>query len=74
MIDEDARVPWYYQPIWIAVLTFAVLGPLALPLVWRSPALGPRGRSIGIALVLVYTVAIFVSTAFVVIDALDHMR
>jgi hypothetical protein len=74
MPDDADRVAWYYQPLWIGVLTLAVLGPFALPLVWRSPALGPRGRSIGIALILLYTVAIFASTAVVVNEALEHYR
>ena len=30
-------VEWYYRPVWILVLLFGVVGPLALPLLWRSP-------------------------------------
>ena len=72
--DEADRIAWYHRPIWIAVLTFTVLGPLALPLVWRSPALGPRGRSIGIALILLYTIATFASIAVVVKEGLELYR
>jgi len=49
-------IPWYYKPVAIALLTIFVLGPLALPLVWRTPAFGPRGKSIAAVLILVYTV------------------
>lgn len=49
---------WYYTPAGITLLTLFVLGPLALPLVWRSPAISPRGRRIGTALVLAYTIAL----------------
>jgi hypothetical protein len=32
-------VPWYYEPAWIAILALVAIGPLALPLVWKSPKL-----------------------------------
>ncbi|MCC6694702.1 MAG: hypothetical protein IT365_03625 [Candidatus Hydrogenedentes bacterium] len=34
-----SKAPWYYEPVWIVVLALVVLGPLALPLVWKSPKL-----------------------------------
>ncbi|MCC6488888.1 MAG: zinc-ribbon domain-containing protein [Candidatus Hydrogenedentes bacterium] len=34
-----SNAPWYYEPLWILVLSIAVIGPLALPLVWKSPKL-----------------------------------
>ena len=49
-------IPWYYKPVAIALLTIFVLGPLALPLVWRTPAFSPRGKSIATLLILGYTV------------------
>jgi hypothetical protein len=50
------RVSWYHTPFGIAFLAIFVLGPLALPLVWRTPAFGPRGRWIASVLVVAYTV------------------
>lgn len=50
-----SELAWYYKPIGIAVLALFVLGPLVLPLVWRTPALGARGKSIATVLVLAYT-------------------
>lgn len=55
-MEPDRDVAWYYKPIWIAVLAVLVLGPLALPLAWRSPALSSAGRRIATALILAYTV------------------
>lgn len=46
---------WYHTPIGLAALALFVLGPLVLPLVWRSPALDSRGRTIATVLVLLYT-------------------
>lgn len=54
-VDDRDTVRWYHRPIGIALLTIFVLGPLALPLVWRSPALGPRGRWIGTGLIVGFT-------------------
>jgi hypothetical protein len=56
MAEEKQGPSWYHTPVGIALLAVFVLGPLALPLVWRSPAFGPRGRAIGTVLILLYTV------------------
>jgi hypothetical protein len=55
MAEEKQALSWYHTPVGIALLAVFVLGPLALPLVWRSPAFGSRGRAIGTALILLYT-------------------
>jgi hypothetical protein len=34
---QGAFLSWQYRPFWIFVLAFTALGPLALPLVWRTP-------------------------------------
>ncbi|WP_299141119.1 hypothetical protein [uncultured Vibrio sp.] len=38
----DTTMPWYYRAEFVLTLLF-VIGPLALPLVWLSPALS-RGK------------------------------
>lgn len=60
--DLSGRVPWYYQPIWIAVLTVLAMGPFSLVLVWRSPALAGRGRWIFTVLILAFTVYLGIET------------
>jgi len=55
MLEDRQEIAWYHKPVGIALLAVFVLGPLALSLVWRSPALGPRGRSLATALILLYT-------------------
>ena len=37
MNTEGGKVRWYLQPIGIILLLFFVLGPFALPLLYRSP-------------------------------------
>jgi hypothetical protein len=61
MLSEGPTVPlkWYYRPAWVLVLLFLVLGPLALPYLWRSPAFSRRLKIVLTALVLAYT-AVFI--------------
>jgi hypothetical protein len=47
---------WYYQPLWIAVLTVTALGPLILFLVWRTPRLGQTSRWIATVIIVGMTV------------------
>lgn len=44
----------FYRPGWILLLSFLVLGPLALGLVWKSPYLTQRGRIGFTVLILLY--------------------
>jgi hypothetical protein len=53
---RQTRLPWYHRPVGIVLLAFLVLGPLALPLVWRTPAWGPVGRWVATLLIVAYTV------------------
>lgn len=46
---------WYHDPVWIAVLALFVIGPFALPLVWRSARLNRTLKFIYTAVILVYT-------------------
>ena len=58
-------VAWYHKPIWVAVLALFVLGPLALPLVWRSPAFSTAARWVATVLILLYTVLMVWQTILV---------
>ncbi|MCL4216549.1 MAG: hypothetical protein KJ052_06045 [Candidatus Hydrogenedentes bacterium] len=52
-VQKKTKTKWYYEPIWILVLGFAVIGPLVLPLVIKSPKLGPGAKwGISIAVIL----------------------
>ncbi len=64
-MESSRDVAWYHKPIWIAVLAVLVLGPLALPLVWRSPVFSDAGRWIATVLILVYTVLLVWQTIVV---------
>jgi hypothetical protein len=68
--ESRAEVAWYYRPVAIGLLAVFVLGPLAIPLVWRTPAWGPRGRWMATVLLLAYTLLlcwqVWVAVQFVV--------
>jgi hypothetical protein len=42
-----AFLPWYYQPWGLGVLALFAMGPLVLPMLWKSPAVSRRGKLIG---------------------------
>jgi hypothetical protein len=50
---------WYYRPVWVLVLLFAVLGPFGLPFLWRSPGFSRPVKVVLTILVLAYT-ALFI--------------
>lgn len=49
---------WYYRKGVIIILLFFVLGPLGLPLLFKSPAFTRKRKIILTILVLVYTIVI----------------
>lgn len=57
-LTRKKKAAWYYEPAWILVLGLLVIGPLALPLVIRSPKLS-RNAKWGFSIVLaVYGIVI----------------
>ena len=50
-----APLKWYYRPVWVLILLFLVLGPLALPYLWRSPSFSRRLKVVLTVLVVAYT-------------------
>ncbi len=53
--EPPAPLKWYYRPVWVLVLLFLVLGPLALPYLWRSPCFSRRLKIVLTVLVVAYT-------------------
>lgn len=52
---QNRGTAWYYHPVWISVLAFAVLGPFAIPLVWKSPRMGNTAKGVMTVAIVVYT-------------------
>jgi len=55
MSKEGTRVKWYLNPIIVVLLLFFVLGPLGLPLLYKSPKFGKTSRLILTIFVIIYT-------------------
>ena len=65
---------WYHRPWAVVLLLFVVLGPIGLPLLWRSPSF-TRGWKIVLTLaVVVYTVLLLRSTIVAVQMALGQLQ
>ena len=63
---------WLYRPVTLIILGFAVLGPLAIPLVWLSPHLGRKGKTILTAGIVIATILAILLTWQVVALALQR--
>ncbi len=60
--EENEKIKWYLRPLGVLVLLFVVLGPLALPLLYKSPKFNKTLKIILTIAVIVYTsYLIFVS-------------
>jgi hypothetical protein len=72
--ESPAPIKWYYRPVWVLVLLFAVLGPLGLPYLWRSPRFS-RGAKIALSgCVIVYTGLLVVQTVRMVREVRDELK
>lgn len=66
--------PWYYRPWAVVALLFLVLGPLGLPLLWRSPSF-TRGWKIALTVAMVvYTALLAESMVVAVRMAMEQMK
>ena len=54
--------PWYYRPWAVLVLLFVVLGPLGLPLLWRSPSFTRGWKIVLTVTMVIYTALLLEST------------
>ena len=55
MGKEDEKIKWYLRPISVVFLLFFVLGPFALPLLYKSPKFSKTLKIILTIVVIVYT-------------------
>ncbi len=69
MSSSGPPVPlkWYYRPLWVLTLLFAVLGPFGLPYLWKSPSFSRR-------LKIALTILEVAYTAFFVDEMLRVLR
>ena len=69
---------WYFQAGWILFLALTVLGPFALPLVWRSPHLNRSQKWAVGGVIALYSALVlylgYVITKLIVVHYLDFSR
>jgi hypothetical protein len=66
MVDEDKKGKWYLNPLVVLLLLFFVLGPLGLPLLYKSPHFGKTWKKILTIIIVVYTAYIIYETVVIV--------
>ncbi|MDZ4859977.1 MAG: hypothetical protein SGI88_13445 [Candidatus Hydrogenedentes bacterium] len=73
---QPQQIPdaWYHNPIWILVLAFTVLGPFALPLVWKSRKMNVAAKLGATAAILLYTAFTFYCASRIITFQLDTFR
>jgi hypothetical protein len=66
MFGENLKSKWYLNPIVVLILLFFVLGPLGLPLLYRSPHFGRKTRIALTIIIIIYTAYIIYETVVIV--------
>ena len=54
-MPKDEKVKWYLRPVSVVLSLFFVLGPLGLPLLYKSPRFSRRSKIILTIAVVIYT-------------------
>ena len=67
MPKEDEKVKWYLRPISVVLLLFFILGPLGLPLLYRSPKFSKTSK-------IILTIAVIIYTSYLIFASLEIAR
>ena len=54
-MPQEKKIKWYYRPIPVLVLLFIVIGPFALPLLYKSPHFSKFWKVLLTILVVIFT-------------------
>lgn len=65
---------WYHSVGFVLLALFLVLGPFALPLLWKSPRFSERAKWFLTALTMIYTGALVVMCSLMFQQLLDQVR
>ena len=67
MPKEDGKVKWYLRPMGVVLLLFFVLGPIGLPLLYKSPNFSKT-------LKIILTIAVILYTSYLIFASLEIAR
>lgn len=62
MPEKDEKIKWYLRPFSVILLLFFVLGPLGLPLLYKSPKFSKTLKAILTIIVVLYTCYLIFAT------------
>jgi len=54
-MSKDEKIKWYLRPLSVVLSLFFVLGPLGLPLLYKSPKFSRTSKTILTMAVVIYT-------------------
>lgn len=66
-MPQDEKVKWYLRPMGVVLLLFFVLGPLGLPLLYKSPKFSQK-------LKIVLTIGVILYTLYLIIASVEIGR
>jgi hypothetical protein len=66
-MGKEEKVKWYLGPIGVVLLLFFVLGPFALPLLYKSPKFSKT-------LKIVLTIVVMIYTSYLIIASVEIAR
>ncbi len=67
MSNQDRKVKWFLNPISVVLLLFFIMGPIALPLLYKSPKFSKTMK-------IILTVAVIFYTAYLIFASLEIGR
>jgi hypothetical protein len=67
MPEGNGKSRWYLSPIAVILLLFFVLGPLGLPLLYKSPHFSK-------ALKIILTIVVIIYTAYLIYETIQITR
>ena len=66
-MPKDEKVIWYLRPVSVVLSLFFVLGPLGLPLLYKSPRFSRRSK-------IILTIAVVIYTSYLIFISLEIAR
>ncbi len=74
MSKDEGNVKWYLKPVGVILILFVVLGPLGLPLLYKSPKFSKTLKIILTVIVILYTSLIILTSLEIGIELYTRMQ
>ena len=74
MSKDEGNVKWYLKPVGVILILFVVLGPLGLPLLYKSPKFSKTLKIILTVIVILYTSLLILTSLEIGIELYTRMQ